>query len=567
MRPTEQNHPGGERHRRVLVLAVTAATVLTVTALLGVAGGQAAPTRAMVGEPVNLTLPTISGTPQVGQTLTLTPGTWSSPTPLTVVTYAWWRCNSSGGSCQTIGGATGKTYTLVDADVGFRIRAAQTVTNQGGYTTTAASTATAAVTTLKPVNTKLPSISGTPYAGNTLSAVGGTWSYTGSLTSVTYEWQRCDTGGNSCSGVTTATSYRLGDSDVGHTIRVAQTVSNSYGSTTASSGATVVVTQHGEPAALTLPTISGTLEVGQTLTVNGAQWSTSSSLKTVTYQWQRCDGAGANCASINGATASSYVLTNDDLAHTARVQQIVTNSSGTATATSNQSGLVSAAGGKAAPTAPPTITGTTRVGSVLATTGAKWYTPTQITSASYQWLRCDTHGNGCGPIAAATNASYRLAVADLGYTLRVTQTVDNGKGPTSSTSGATGVVTSSAGTNAVPATSVVLPNRLVISGVSFSPRVLRSRAPFVARFRVKDSLGHPVSGALVYALGLPYSWVERGVEVATDANGWATMTITPSRKMPIGGSNGLVMFVRARVPGQPVLKGSSVRRLVQVLIR
>src|SRR3954453_23567525 len=59
--------------------------------------------------PVNLTLPTISGVVTAGQQLTADPGTWtSSPT----FTYQWRRCNTSGGSCTDIAGATGRTYTV-----------------------------------------------------------------------------------------------------------------------------------------------------------------------------------------------------------------------------------------------------------------------------------------------------------------------------------------------------------------------------------------------------------------------------------------------------------------------
>jgi hypothetical protein len=49
-------------------------------------------------------------------------------------------------------------------------------------------------------------------------------------------------------------------------------------------------------------------------------------------------------------------------------------------------------------------------------------------------------------------------------------------------------------------------------------------------------------------------------------NGWATVSVVPSRFMPLS-KNALVMFVRARVEGQSLLAGSSTRRLVQVGIR
>jgi len=70
----------------------------------------------------------------------------------------------------------------------------------------------------------------------------------------------------------------------------------------------------------------------------------------------------------------------------------------------------------------------------------------------------------------------------------------------------------------------------------------------------------------VYALGLPYGWVYGSQEVATDGTGWATITIRPTRFMPLRHGD-LVVFVRARKPGDSVLAGVSTRRLVQEGIR
>jgi hypothetical protein len=45
------------------------------------------------------------------------------------------------------------------------------------------------------------------------------------------------------------------------------------------------------------------------------------------------------------------------------------------------------------------------------------------------------------------------------------------------------------------------------------------------------------------------------------------VTISPTVNLPLGKHAALVMFVRARVDGQPLLAGSSTRRLVQVTVR
>jgi hypothetical protein len=81
--------------------------------------------------PRNAEPPTIAGSPVVGQTLTANPGTWSGTQPITF-SYQWRRCNASGGSCGSIGGATGRTYGLKQADVGSTLRVRVTARNSVG---------------------------------------------------------------------------------------------------------------------------------------------------------------------------------------------------------------------------------------------------------------------------------------------------------------------------------------------------------------------------------------------------------------------------------------------------
>jgi hypothetical protein len=86
------------------------------------------------------------------------------------------------------------------------------------------------------------------------------------------------------------------------------------------------------PQSMAAPTITGTLAVGQTLTAGTGTWLNFP--VTYTYQWQRCDASGANCAPIPGATAQTYVITSSDVGFTLEVVVGATNVYGVGSATS-----------------------------------------------------------------------------------------------------------------------------------------------------------------------------------------------------------------------------------------
>ena len=116
--------------------------------------------------PLNLVATTLTGTATVGNSLSMSDGTWSGTPPITF-TYQWRRDGSN------ISGATSSTYTLVSADAGSAITGVVTATNSV-TSVTSVSTATAAVTQ-SPVNTSTPSISGATAQGSTLSSTTGSW--------------------------------------------------------------------------------------------------------------------------------------------------------------------------------------------------------------------------------------------------------------------------------------------------------------------------------------------------------------------------------------------------------
>jgi hypothetical protein len=229
------------RRRLLSLLAATALlSLLVVFAGTGAAAGKSAP--------MNTYPPTISGQAQEGKTLGGDRGHWSNDP--SDYDYAWLRCDRNGGSCSTINGADSMKYDLKSVDVGNTLRFQVKAKNADG-TATATSIPTGVVvakTSDQPVNTKPPTISGTPQQGKELSADRGTWTH--DPNDYAYAWLRCDKTGGSCSAIggATSTKYTLASVDVGNSLRFRVTATNGGGSTTATSVPTGIVAAPPAPA-------------------------------------------------------------------------------------------------------------------------------------------------------------------------------------------------------------------------------------------------------------------------------------------------------------------------------
>jgi hypothetical protein len=321
------------------------------------------------------------------------------------------------------------------------------------------------------------------------------------------------------------------------------------------------------PSNTSLPSISGAARDGSILTASRGSWTNSPS--DFNYQWLSCDSDGGNCTPISGANSRQYTIQTADVGHRIRVTVKATNSDGSGNATSRPTDVVQATGSAPKNTSPPTISGTPQADQTLTANNGSW-TGNPAPTFAYTWQRCAGTGGNCADIPGATGQTYKLTSADVAHTVRVNVVAKNSRGSTLASSAETGLVTPAKGTaggNAISVTQVSLPNLLIIDGVRFSPTPIRSRSAVVARFHVSDTRGFAIQGALVYALGLPYGWTSSAPEVPTDATGWATVTLRPTVNMPIGRPAALVVFVRARKPGDNLLSGVSTRRLVQDPIR
>jgi hypothetical protein len=123
----------------------TLRVVVTAANTDGKASATSAPTEVIGSKsgPSNTVKPVVSGSTRVGDTLTVSNGSWT-PTPSSY-TRQWQRCASDATACVNISGASGQTYGVRSADVGHRLRAFVTAHSSGGATTVA-SNASATVT-------------------------------------------------------------------------------------------------------------------------------------------------------------------------------------------------------------------------------------------------------------------------------------------------------------------------------------------------------------------------------------------------------------------------------------
>jgi hypothetical protein len=119
------------------------------------------------------------------------------------------------------------------------VRVQVTAANAAGEAS-ASSEQSAQVAAVPPANTALPTISGTAQDGQTLAADPGSWSGSAPIAYV-YQWQRCSLG--LCVDILGASgeSYQLTAADLGSTIRVQVTGSNTAGEATQSSDPTSIV--------------------------------------------------------------------------------------------------------------------------------------------------------------------------------------------------------------------------------------------------------------------------------------------------------------------------------------
>ena len=373
--------------------------------------------------------PAVTGTAQVGETLTASTLGIADYDGLSNVSYSYQWVRNDGSTDTDILDATGSTHTLVDADEGKTIKVKVTFTDDARNEETLTSAATAEVAAAVPTDPpgRPLNLTGAANADGTVTL---SWDAPNDDTVTGYRiLRRKPTEGENTLLVhvndtgSTATEYTDHDvtPDVRHTYRVKAI--NAVGISRRSDYVRVTPTQPAEPSqnspATGRPTIGGTVQVGEELTASTSGIADADGLTNVSYshQWIRNDGTSD--IDITDATDSTYTLVAADEGNTIKVKVSFADGAG------NEESLTSAATATVAarPNTPatggPTIGGTAQVGETLTadTLGIADAEGLTNVSYSYQWIRSD--GSTDTDILDATGSTHTLVDADEGKTIKV----------------------------------------------------------------------------------------------------------------------------------------------------
>ena len=365
-------------------------------------------------------VPTISGTAQVGETLTANTSGVVDADGLKNATFSYqWLADNA-----AIAGATGSTYTLADSDEGKAITVQVSFTDDAGNNEALTSAATAAVAAAPTPNspaTGAPTISGTAQVGETLTADRSGIADADGLDDVsfTYQWLADDT---EIAGATGST-YTVAAADEGKAIKVQVSFTDDAGNEeTLTSEATdaVAAAPAANNPATGAPTISGTAQVGETLTADRSGIADADGLSNVQYEYQWL----ADDTAIQGATDATHTLANTDEGKAIKVQVSFTDDAGNNEAlTSAATGAVSAAEPTEPPARPTGLSATASHDSVTLT----WDDPGDDSITGYVILRRVRENNTGGDFSelvadtgtAATTYTDDTVAAGTTYTYRI----------------------------------------------------------------------------------------------------------------------------------------------------
>ena len=358
--------------------------------------------------------PTIGGTPQVRRTLTVDASAIEDADGMenAVFRYQWFATKSS--TTREIAGGTDSTYKLIPADEGHTFHVEVSFTDDRGYSETRTSAATAAVAAVAPNSepTGLPSISGTPRVGETLTADTSAIDDPDGLENVSYRYQWISsqaviddvTGTSNIVSIEipgeTGQTYTLIPDDEGSTfqVKVSFTDDADY-EQTLTSAATVAVAPPPNTEPTGLPAVTGTPQVGETLTADTSAIDDADGLTNATFEYQWLHNQSVLDANTGtyyytnvempGEMGSTYTLVPADKGRTFAVRVSFTDDRGHSESLTSGNTVIVAARPNSEPTGLPAISGTPQVGQTLTADTSAIDDADGLTNATfeYQWFR------------------------------------------------------------------------------------------------------------------------------------------------------------------------------------
>ena len=261
--------------------------------------------------------------------------------------------------------------------------------------------------------TGVPTISGTAQVRETLTAdVTGIEDSDG-MDNAQFSYQWISNNGTTDSNITNATgsTYTLVAADEGKTLKVRVSFSDDQDNEESLTSAVTATVKPANNPATGQPAISGTAQVGQTLTASTGNIADEDGLDDVSYsyQWLAYDAA------ISDATAQSLTLTRDQEGDTIKVRVSFTDDEGNVEALTSSATAAVVARPNSPATGMPSIGGTTQVGQTLTASMAGIADADGLDNATftYQWVANDVD------ISGATGGSYTLTDSEEGKGIRV----------------------------------------------------------------------------------------------------------------------------------------------------
>ena len=367
--------------------------------------------------------PVISGTAQVGETLTADTTDVEDGNGLDRVQFRFQWVSHDGSADTDIANATDSTYTLVADDAGKTIKVRVSFTDRGGYaeSLTGGETATVAARPNSPA-TGAPAISGTAEVGKTLTADTSDIADADGLSGATFTYQWIANDGSADTDIQDATdsTYTLVADDEGKTVKVRVSFTDDAGSEeTLTSAATATVAARPNNPATGVPSITGTAQVGETLTADTSGIEDDDGLTNVFYSYQWIRNDGSSDTDITDATASTYTLVSADEGKTIKVRVSFTDDAANAESLTSAATATVAAAPNSPATGAPVISGTAEVGKTLTADTSDIADADGLSGATftYQWIAND--GSADTDIQDATDSTYTLVADDEGKTVKV----------------------------------------------------------------------------------------------------------------------------------------------------